>query len=811
MIDKIKEEILFSIQAPGQYSGGEYGAIIYDKPQELTMAISFPDLYTIGMSNQAIKIIYALANSIEGVQCERVFAPMQDMEDILREKDLSHFTIETAIPLKKLDLLAFSMGYELCFTNLLNILELGKIPLRNSERDDSHPIIIAGGVTVTNPIPYGSFIDCFYIGEGEGGYVELLEDLRNLKIKGALRQDLLNHIKSKPYIWYEGKKEKTTIIKYNEFGRETGWNSAFPVPTIDVVQNHGVVEIMRGCPNKCRFCHAGVYYRPKREKDWNLIIKEIDTLVYGAGYKDITLSSLSSGDYTNISNLIDLLNERYSQENVSFSLPSLRVNSLSLDLIEKLGEVKKSGLTFAVEAAREDWQHGLNKDVSEEKIIEILREAKRRGWKQAKFYFMLGLPMSFDNKEEVEMITYLNRIQKATRMNLSVNIGTFIPKVFTPFKNSRQLEEQTSFDKIIYIKKNINNRSIRIGFHSPFASMIEAILSRGDKRAGELFLEAYKKGARLDSWDDHLNRDLWKNIIENADWNVVEYTCSDHADFTDLYNNIDLMVSEKSLEKENNLSHSSIISEPCDEICPEFCGVCKQDLKVRNSINEIDINPIIKDKREEVYSPYLLGMKKTDTARFIGHLDFSRAVERTLYRCQFPLKMSEGFNPKPKIEFANPLSLGSSSDEEILLIELTKSINEENMINMFNEKSPRGIKLYRLKALNVIEGKKKYTLMKNWGGCDWLISNTHMDLDELFHKINSLIKDKNLIDSFPLVQLDKSHIKIRHIFFQHKVAYNSVNKFLRDNFDSFNHFRIHRLQSWARDLDGNLVTYFDFL
>jgi radical SAM superfamily enzyme YgiQ (UPF0313 family) len=213
MIDKIKEEILFSIQAPGQYSGGEYGAIIYDKPQELTMAISFPDLYTIGMSNQAIKIIYALANSIEGVQCERVFAPMQDMEDILREKDLSHFTIETAIPLKKLDLLAFSMGYELCFTNLLNILELGKIPLRNSERDDSHPIIIAGGVTVTNPIPYGSFIDCFYIGEGEGGYVELLEDLRNLKIKGALRQDLLNHIKSKPYIWYEGKKREDYYYK----------------------------------------------------------------------------------------------------------------------------------------------------------------------------------------------------------------------------------------------------------------------------------------------------------------------------------------------------------------------------------------------------------------------------------------------------------------------------------------------------------------------------------------------------------------------------------------------------------------------
>ena len=315
--------------------GGEFGSITYEKDQELLMAVSFPDLYTIGMSNQAVKIIYSLANSVEGVQCERVFAPMKDMEDKLKEKDISYFTLEKAIPLHELDILAFSIGYELCLTNLLNILDLGKIPLRNRDRTEEHPLIIAGGPSVTNPIPFSEFVEFFYIGEGEEEYEKLLGDIVSIKKRGGARKDIEAHLKKQSYIWYDGKIERTKITKYTKFGQEPGWTSALPIPNIETVQNHGVVEIMRGCPNKCRFCHAGVYYRPKREKDWDLIVREIDFLVHKAGYRDITLSSLSSGDFTNIAGLVDLLNDRYKGLHVSFSLPSLRVNSLSLDLIEK--------------------------------------------------------------------------------------------------------------------------------------------------------------------------------------------------------------------------------------------------------------------------------------------------------------------------------------------------------------------------------------------------------------------------------------------------------------------------------------------
>ncbi len=801
-----RDDLLYSVQTPGQYRGGEFGSITYGEDQDLVMAVSFPDLYSIGMSNQAIKIIYNLANSVPHVQCERVFAPMEDMESLLRKRDIPHFTLEKGIPLNELDILAFSIGYELCFTNLLNILELGKIPLRRGERGEGDPIILAGGPSVTNPLPFSDFIDFFYIGEGEEAYVELLSHLATMKKEGRNRQELCSYLEQQDYLWFDGKKGKTRIIKYTRFGQEKGWTSALPVPTVETVQDHGVVEIMRGCPNKCRFCHAGVYYRPKREKDWDLIIEETDFLVFQAGYRDITLSSLSSGDFTDISALVDLLNERYRGLHVSFSLPSLRVNSLSLDLIEKIGEVKKSGLTFAVEAANEEWQHGINKDVSEEKIIEILGEAKRRGWRQAKFYFMLGLPVSIDDREEEEMISYLNRIQEATGMNLTVNIGTFIPKVFTPYQNARQLEEATSLEKILHIKRSVNKR-IRVSFHSPFASLVEAIVSRGDKRAGELFLEAYRRGARLDSWDDHLDRHLWKELIANADWDVVGFTCSSHEDFTDLYDFIDLSVTEKSLKKENELSYESKLTIPCEETCHENCGICNRAVRVRNARKSLQNQTGKAESEEGGYYPYLLVMEKKEAARFIGHLDFFRAVERAVYRTGAPLKMTEGFNPKPKIEFASPLSLGADSSDEIVLMEMTGEIDGNSFREKFNASVCAGVSIREISALPVIEGKRKYTLMKNWGGSDWKVAHTGKTTDQLRGELSMLIGDPEIGKSFQLLDSPHGAVMVRHLFSREKVLYNSINKFLRERFEDYENFRLERVKSWAIDKDGELISY----
>lgn len=805
------EKILYKVQSPGQYCGGEYGSITYKEAQDFSMGISYPDLYSIGMSNQAVRILYNMANRVEGVQCERVFAPMADMERQLRETETSYFTLETQIPLYQLDMLAFSIGYELCFTNMLNIIQLGNIPLFYWERGEKDPILMAGGPTVTNPLPYSEFIDVFYIGEGESDFQSLLCRIKDMKKSGYNRKDILTYIKKQPYIWFDGKKEKTRITKDENFGKGRGASSAYPVPTIEAVQDHGVVEIMRGCPNKCRFCHAGVYYRPKREKDWARIIEEIDVLVYECGYKDITLSSLSSGDFNNINQLISLLYERYKKDYVSFSLPSLRVNSINLDLIENLSKGKKSGLTFAVEAAREDWQRGLNKDVSEDNIIEILREAKGRGWRQAKFYFMLGLPMSIDKSEEDDLIAYINRIQRKSNLNISVNIGIFIPKTFTPFQDSHQLSEDIGLRKILYIKKNINNKRVKISFHSPFASLVEGTLSRGDKKAGRLFLHAFNRGARFDSWDDKLDRNLWKEIINDAEWDVVKETTSDHKDFLELYDSLDLSVSLSSLKSEKDKAMEFELGTPCQDNCPDHCGLCHNNLRVREA-SPINSENIKLEKQLDIgYYPYLLKLEKRGKAKFIGHLDFYRAFERATYRSGIPLKMSEGYNPKPKIEFANPLPLGAESEEEWVLLELVRPIDSESKKDELNRKIIEGIQVCQIIALDVIPGQKKYSLMKHWGGCDWIIEAEKKLLVHIKKILAELLLEENVKMSFEFLKDDDSSVTIRHYFKQGKVAYNSLNKFLRVHFeDNFSNLRMRRIKSWAMTSRG-ILDYADFL
>ena len=421
---------------------------------------------------------------------------------------------------------------------------------------------------------------------------------------------------------------------------------------------------------------------------------------------------------------------------------------------------------------------------------------------------MLGLPVSIDHREEDEMIAYLERIQRATGINLNVNIGTFIPKVFTPFRKAKQLEEMTSLEKILYIKKNVG-KNIRISFHSPFASLIEAVLSRGDKRAGELFLKAYERGARLDSWDDHLDRNLWKELIGEAEWDVEKITCSDHSDFTDLYDFIDLSVSEKSLDRENELSFQSVISDSCDDPCKEHCGVCSRELKVRK-VTALEKEGVLdKPVVEEEYHPYLFIMEKDGPARFMGHLDFSRTIERTFYRCSLPLKMSQGFNPKPKMEFANPLSLGVSSEEEVVLAELTREIDIKELEKDFAENVPSGIKVRFIRKLPVIEGRKKLTLMKNWGGSDWIVDHVGMSGEKLYEALSEKIQELGIESTFKL-SMEGNHVGVRQIFSKEKVPYNSLNKFLRENISDIGDFRITRVKSWAADTRGELISYPDF-
>lgn len=723
------QPLLHKVQKPARYVGGEYG--IYssfekDDSKTLNIAICFPDLYEIGMSNQAVKILYHLFNSIEGVRCERVFAPDKDFEEALTNHDLSLYSLETYTPIKDFDILAFSIGYELSFTTILNILESSGIPIRNKERKDCDPLVIAGGPALTNPIPFGSFLDYIFIGEAEERLQFWVKDLLELKRAKASRAEKSTVLKNENSFWYAEKKEQTKISRWQDFGRDNKLvSSGTPIPSMKIVQDHGVVEIMRGCPNKCRFCHAGVFYRPKREKNPLEILKEVEYLVHHCGYRSITLSSLSTGDYKGIDQLVHWLNSHYAPWGVSFNLPSLRVNSISLELLNLVSVVRKSGLTFAVEAPTEEAQHALNKDVSTTRIIEILKEAASKGWKQAKFYFMLGLPVS-PEKEEEKIIEYLNHIQHESRLQLNVNVGTFIPKTFTPFSRASQLSEDVSLSKIRFLKKNINNKRIRISYHSPFASFLEGIFARGDEKAGELAVKAYHKGARLDAWDDCLDRNLWRQLIEEQGTYWQDTICNGNNIQDRLDSLIDMDIKPDHLANENMKAMNGDMTDPCDMPCSDHCGLCNKQLKVQQSwpVEEILRNQTVKKPQvfdSETFQNALLAFKKSGSAVYLGHLDLMHIFERAFVRCQIPVAMSQGFNPKPKIEFASPLSLGVDTEEDVFSVKLMGEKQElELALETLNDFLPEGIEVKKYK---ILKQSGKLRLMANYKGSVWTLYN----------------------------------------------------------------------------------------
>jgi len=799
--------VLQSVQKPGRYIGGEYGSSTKTKDdKDLTIALCFPDLYEIGMSNQAVKILYNLLNSIEGVHCERVFAPMQDFESALDHNDLRLFSLENFTPIKEFDILAFSIGYELSFTNILAILKSSGIALKNKDREDCDPVVIAGGPAITNPIPFSSFIDFFFMGEAEQTIYQWVEQLKDAKSHSSKRQSFMDVLEKNAHFWYSQINSKVQLVRWNRFGQEESFSSGMPVPSVEVVQDHGVVEIMRGCPNKCRFCHAGVFYRPKREKKWSIIVKEIDFLVHQCGYRSITLSSLSTGDYTGIDNLLNFLNQRYQYLGVSFNLPSLRVNSISLKLLNLVSVVRKSGLTFAVEAPTENAQHGLNKDVSTERIINILNEARMQGWKQAKFYFMLGLPVSPENEEE-KIIEYLNNIQHQTRMQLNVNIGTFIPKSFTPFAESLQLTEEISLEKIRYIKRNINNKRIRISYHSPFASFLEGIFSRGDEQAGELALKAFQKGARLDAWEEHLNRPMWQELIaEEGHWE--EDICRNNHIQQRLNETLSLGMAANNLNRERERAMESELSPVCQDDCSEPCGVCNNNLNIENALNDLkdlNENPIESEKNTDQYENILLSYKKTEKAIYLGHLDVMHIFERAFLRAGLQVVMSQGYNPKPKIEFANPLSLGLSTEEDVFAVRIYGQKEDiERKLDTFYNVLPQGISLINRKYLN---NKGKLRLMQNFAKAVWQISGLSVSEKEQLKTFISLEEHKDFYE-----YLEKDDSVLLNIAME-KCPYNNPIKLFRhllqEDQPLSKGIYANRLAMLSKDKTGNFISFFE--
>jgi radical SAM family uncharacterized protein/radical SAM-linked protein len=729
--------LLVKIKHPSRYIGNEINSITKNSATvDVSIALAFPDIYEVGMSHQGLKILYKILNGYDWIAAERVFSPWTDLEEELRDRKMPLTSLESDRPLKSFDIIGFSLQHELSFSNVLTILDLSGMPFLSSERDDSFPLIIAGGPACFNPEPVADIFDAMLIGDGEEATVEICIIVRAAKAERLKKPDLLNRLKGirgiyipslfRPHYSSEGFVDQNEPLDrdYTEVHKSLLPDIdryPFPedqvVPFASLVHDRLSIEIARGCTRGCRFCQAGMIYRPVRERRAGSIIEGLNHALKKTGFEELSLLSLSSGDYSCIAPLIKELMDRHSDDKIAISLPSLRIDSLDPVWLEEIKRVRKTGFTLAPEAGNDRLRKIINKTLTNEDIMKMARDLYGAGWDLIKLYFMVGLPQE-EEEDILDIIRLAKQVAGLARGRgrkeiLNVSISTFVPKSHTPFMRAPQISYEESARRIRIIRDGLKGTRIHVKWNQPELSWLEGMFSRGDRRLTKALIEAWRLGARFDAWAEHFKVDIWKMAFERSGISSQFYLHRTRSlDETLPWNHIKSGVSSEYLEREWKRALEGKTTPDCRDKCLD-CGVC----------DHINIDPVIhKDfnvpARETVSAAYneadvkkyRLTFCKIGQATYLSHLELARVFMRAIRRTGLNMVFSKGYHPMPRISFASALPVGTGSIHETVNIELYGTTPLTKLKEAINLQLPEDIKI---NLVEDITSHKKETLLES--------------------------------------------------------------------------------------------------
>ena len=734
---------LTQVRKPGRYLGTEINAVHKDwQKARVRLALIFPDLYEIGMSHLGLSILYHIVNSNPDFLAERAFVPDLDLEELLRRENYPLLSLESQRPLREFDILGFTLPYELCYTNVLTVLDTAGIPLYARERpvcragtgrDENYPLVIAGGSCAANPEPVADFFDAILIGDGEEAIVEIANAYSRWKESADGKDKLLEllariegvYIPSYFKMSY-GSKGTVSAIEparagYTKVSRRVVSDldqAQYPVrpviPHTKPVHDRISLEISRGCARGCRFCQAGITYRPVRERHPRTILRIAEETLAATGHEELSLLSLSTGDYGNLEALIKALMNRYSSEQVAISLPSLRVGTLTPGIMAEIKRVRKTGFTLAPESGTARLRAVINKDISEEDLLGTAREAFQAGWNLLKLYFMIGLPT--ETYEDLDGIADLAKRVLACgrhtsrRCQVNVAISIFVPKAHTPFQWAPQISIEESRQRLDYIKNALQNRRIQVKWHDPRQSLLEGVFSRGDRRLAGLIERAYRLGCRLDGWGDHFRFSLWQQAAAETGLELESHIRKRDPDEILPWEHIDCLVDKEFLIKENDKAIHGETTADCRKDGCVLCGVCDGKGRVLRLAEPFQ-DSFTPSKRLESTETTRIRVYygKLEQARFLSHLEITRIFSRALKRAGINLAYSKGFHPMPKMSFSSALPVGTESVAEYADVTTVGPTRPDDLASRLQKEMPEGLIIYGAgKALTTAAAETSY-------------------------------------------------------------------------------------------------------